>query len=47
MRALVVFESMYGNTRQIAEAEANGMTAAVRTDEVEVSRAAAPDSRRC
>jgi Flavodoxin len=39
MRSLVVFESMYGNTRRIAEAVANGLSAAVRTDLVEVSGA--------
>ena len=39
MRALVVFEPMFGNTRQIAEAVADGLSGAVRTDLVEVSRA--------
>jgi hypothetical protein len=38
MRALVVFESMFGNTRQIAGAVADGLSEAVRTDLVEVSR---------
>ena len=41
MRALVVFESMFGNTRQIAGAVADGLSQAVRTDLVEVSRAPA------
>jgi hypothetical protein len=41
MRALVVFESMFGNTRQIAEAVADGLSGAVPTDLVEVSRAPA------
>lgn len=41
MRALVVFESMFGNTRQIAEAVAGGLSGAVPTDLVEVSRAPA------
>ena len=36
-RALVVFESMFGNTRTIAEAVAEGLSARFTTDLVEVS----------
>jgi hypothetical protein len=44
MRALIVYESMYGNTRDIAKAIAEGMSSVVRTDVVEVSQApSAPD----
>ena len=39
MRALVVFESMFGNTKQIAEAVAGGLSASLRTDLAEVSDA--------
>jgi Flavodoxin len=39
MHALVVFESMYGNTRQIAEAVAAGLATVARTDLAEVSDA--------
>ncbi|MDX5309965.1 MAG: flavodoxin domain-containing protein, partial [Rhodococcus sp. (in: high G+C Gram-positive bacteria)] len=31
MRALVVYESMFGNTRHVAEAVARGLGSAVRT----------------
>jgi flavodoxin len=37
MRALVVFESMFGNTQAIAEAVADGLTAHLRVDLVEVA----------
>lgn len=36
-----MFESVLGNTRQIAEAVTDGLSGAVRTDLVEVSRAPA------
>jgi Flavodoxin len=39
MRALIVYESMYGNTRDIAKAIAEGMSSAVATQVVEVSQA--------
>ena len=39
MRALVVFESMYGNTQRIAEAVAAGLRTEVETDLFEVSSA--------
>jgi hypothetical protein len=39
MHALIVYESMYGNTRDIAKAVATGMSSAVATDVVEVSQA--------
>lgn len=41
MRALIVFESMYGNTRQVAEAVAKGISEALATEVVEVSKAPA------
>jgi Flavodoxin len=39
MRALVVYESMFGNTRDIAQAIAEGMGSRFATEVVEVSRA--------
>ena len=42
MRALVVYESMFGNTRLVAEAVADGMSSGVDVEVVEV--AAAPTS---
>jgi hypothetical protein len=39
MRALVVYESMFGNTRDIALAIADGLSAEVKTDCVEVGSA--------
>lgn len=39
MRALIVYESMFGNTREIARAIAEGMSPTVATDVVEVSQA--------
>jgi hypothetical protein len=39
MRALVVYESMFGNTRTVAEAVAAGLEAAADVDLVEVSEA--------
>ena len=39
MRALVVYESMYGNTRQIADAIGAGLATAYRVDVVPVSQA--------
>jgi hypothetical protein len=39
MRALVVFESMFGNTRTVAEAVAEGLTAHLPVEVVEVSYA--------
>ena len=41
-RALVVYESMFGNTRSIAQAVAEGLSAEIETDTVEVG--AAPTS---
>ncbi|MEV1249416.1 flavodoxin family protein [Nonomuraea sp. NPDC050022] len=41
MYALVVYESMYGNTRHIAEAVAAGLAGTVRTEIVEVASAPA------
>jgi len=38
-RALVVFESMFGNTRTVAEAVAEGLSSRLMTDLVEVSHA--------
>jgi hypothetical protein len=40
MGALVIYESMYGNTRRVAEAVAAGLGEHLRVDVVEVSRAA-------
>lgn len=46
MRALVVYESMFGNTRTIAAAIAEGLSEHVRTDLVEVGAAPSePDIR--
>jgi hypothetical protein len=42
MRALVVYESMFGNTRKIAEAVAEGLSGHAETDVAEVGAAAAP-----
>ena len=39
MRALVVFESMFGNTEAIAKAIADGLSSAVSVDQVEVGAA--------
>ena len=39
MRALVVYESMFGNTQAIADAVADGLAARVRVDAVEVGAA--------
>ncbi|HEY8721330.1 flavodoxin domain-containing protein [Pengzhenrongella sp.] len=39
MRALVVYESMFGNTRDIAQAVADGMSAEVEVEVVEVGAA--------
>ena len=39
MKALVVYESMFGNTRQIAEAIAPGLAESVDVAAVEVSAA--------
>src|SRR5947199_3704204 len=39
MRAVVVFESMFGNTRTIAEAVADGISTLLPVDLVEVGRA--------
>ncbi|MFF4615523.1 flavodoxin family protein [Nonomuraea jabiensis] len=44
MDALVVYESMYGNTKQIAEAVAEGLASRVRAEVVEVG--SAPDQVR-
>lgn len=41
MRALVVYESMYGNTRRIAEAVAEGLAGRMRADVIEVGSAPA------
>jgi hypothetical protein len=41
MRALVVYESMFGNTRLIAEAVADGLSRRMRADVVEVGAAPA------
>jgi hypothetical protein len=41
MRALVVYESMFGNTRVIAEAVADGLSRRMRVDAVEVGAAPA------
>lgn len=44
MRALVVYESMYGNTKQVAEAVASGLGEQITVETVEVGAApAAPD----
>jgi hypothetical protein len=43
MRAIVIYESMYGNTRQIAESIAEGLSAAADTAVVPVSKLA-PDT---
>jgi Flavodoxin domain len=43
MRAIVVFESMYGNTRHVAEAVADGLRASMPTDVVLASDAAGMD----
>ncbi|WP_214322560.1 flavodoxin family protein [Nonomuraea sediminis] len=42
MYALVIYESMFGNTRRVAEAVAKGLSSHLRAETVEVSRA--PDS---
>lgn len=39
MQALVVFESMFGNTRQVAEAIGEGLSVQVAADLVEVNDA--------
>jgi Flavodoxin len=39
MRAFVVYESMFGNTRQIAEAVADGLAVSAQVDAVQVSSA--------
>lgn len=39
MRALVVFESMYGNTRQVAEAVADGLRSGMEVEVTEVGSA--------
>ncbi|WP_353744571.1 flavodoxin domain-containing protein, partial [Thermocrispum sp.] len=39
MHALVVYESMYGNTKAIAEAIARGLASAAQVDLVEVGSA--------
>ena len=39
MRALVVYESMFGNTRTIAEAIAEGLSSHARVDLLEVGQA--------
>jgi flavodoxin len=41
MRALVVYESMFGNTRQVAEAIRDGLATAVEVEAVEVGTAPA------
>jgi hypothetical protein len=41
MRALVVFESMYGNTKAVAEAVAEGLSTVLGVDVTEVGRAPA------
>ena len=41
MRALVVFESMFGNTQEIAEAIADGLSGRMQVDLVEVGAAPA------
>ncbi len=40
MRALVIYESMFGNTRQVAEAIAEGLASHAQVDLVEVGQAA-------
>jgi len=42
MRALVIYESMFGNTRQVAEAVADGLARHGQVDLVEVGRAMLP-----
>lgn len=44
MRALIVYESMWGNTRTVAEAVAGGLADACAVDLVPVSDAPAPDT---
>jgi len=39
MRALVIFESMFGNTRAIAEAIVDGLSSRIHTDLIEVAAA--------
>ncbi|MFI6596602.1 flavodoxin family protein [Nonomuraea sp. NPDC050536] len=41
MRALVIYESMFGNTRHVAEAVAEGLSSHLRAETVEVSLAPA------
>jgi flavodoxin len=47
MHALVVYESMYGNTKEIAEAVAEGLAARMPAEVVEVGSAPPPWGRRC
>ncbi|MCX2749625.1 flavodoxin domain-containing protein [Arthrobacter sp. MI7-26] len=47
MRALVVYESMYGNTRQVAEAVAHGLGRSVLARAVSVAEVAAADVAGC
>ena len=42
MKALVVFESMFGNTKEIAEAIAEGLRDTLETECLEVGQAPAP-----
>jgi menaquinone-dependent protoporphyrinogen IX oxidase len=47
MRALVVYESMYGNTRRVAEAVVSGLASSALAQAVSVAEVTAADVAGC